>query len=66
MRACWRLELFKSVKVAIAAGRLPWPADEIYEFDARAMGADPLMFYEVTTGASRFSHHEVDIRWGMT
>ncbi|KAK8029280.1 hypothetical protein PG991_006336 [Apiospora marii] len=55
MRACWRLALFKSAKVAFEAGRLPRPPEndgisDMYESQIQEMGTDLLTFYHVTTG----------------
>ncbi|KAK8059154.1 hypothetical protein PG996_009084 [Apiospora saccharicola] len=71
MRAFWRLELFRTARAAIEAGRLSWPADsETSERQVREMGTDPFTFYDITAGAwlssfySRYPlGHEVGNNW---
>lgn len=49
LRAFWRLELFKSVRIAIDAGRLGWSPD-VSEFTRRELTTNVLTFYHAVDG----------------
>ncbi|KAK8044968.1 hypothetical protein PG993_004992 [Apiospora rasikravindrae] len=51
LRAFWRLELFKSVRIAIDAGRLGWSPDvQVHEFTRREVTTNVLKFYHAVEG----------------
>ncbi|KAK8112658.1 hypothetical protein PG984_013184 [Apiospora sp. TS-2023a] len=50
-RTFWRLELFKSVRIAIDAGRLGWsPDDGVDKFTRREVTTNVLQFYHAVEG----------------
>ncbi|KAK8130546.1 hypothetical protein PG999_002926 [Apiospora kogelbergensis] len=51
LRAFWRLELFKTVRIAIESGSLCWPTNvPIYGFQLRNITTNVLDFYHVVDG----------------